>query len=289
MVLALSLVAGPALGEKRPKPYSIGPGDVLSVVIFAGGQNQEALDLTVASDGTVNFPFLGKVRVADLAVEELTESVTQALAQDYFVNPQVMVNIKEYRSRKISVSGAVGKPGLYVLDSGSTSLLEVIAMAGGVTRDRGSFAYVLRGAADEIQGAENVGELMRQKQTIQVDLRDLLDQGVTDKNVEILAGDVVYLPPTNFSDLTQYKVYVLGKVERPGAYDFYDGLTALDACVLAGGFAKYAAPNRTTITRRGRDSSQEAIEINLEKVRAGKETDIPLKPGDRIYVPESWL
>jgi polysaccharide export outer membrane protein len=57
---------------------------------------------------------------------------------------------------------------------------------------------------------------------------------------------------------------------------------------MAGGFARYAAPNRTTIVRT-EGSEQKVIKIDLEKVVQGKETDVVLQPGDRIHVPESWL
>ena len=287
LCLSLVLIACPVLAQERP--YIIGPGDVLSVIIFAGGRSQETLDLSVASEGSINFPFLGKVKAGGLTIPELTEIVTRPLAEDYFVNPQVIINVKDYKSKKVYVTGAVEKPGLYPLDSTSTTLLELIAKAGGVTKERSNFAYILKGGIEDLTPGKKIGELVQQKKSIQVNLQELFDQGITDRNVELKAGDVVYIQPTSFADLTRYKVYVLGKVKKPGVYDFQDGLTALDACILAGGFAKYAAPNRTVITRREVHGSQEMIKVNLDKVRKGERKDVLLKPGDRIYVPESWL
>ena len=284
--LSLAALATSALGQE--KPYIIGPGDILSVVIFAGGKSQESLDLSVSSEGAISFPFLGKIKAEGLSISELTEMVTQPLAADYFVNPQVIINVKNYKSKKIYITGALEKPGLYPLES-STTLLELIAKAGGVTKERSNFAYVLKGSINDLDPHKGIGELVQQKGSIKVNLRELLDQGITARNVELKAGDVVYIPPTSFSNLTQYKIYVLGKVKRPGVYDFQEGLTALDACILAEGFAKYAAPNRAVITRREQNGTQEMITINLDKVRKGREKDILLRPGDRIFVPESWL
>jgi polysaccharide export outer membrane protein len=285
--ITLALLATPAIAQD--KPYIIGPGDVLSVVIFAGGKSQEVLTLSVASEGTINFPFLGKITAEGLSIPELSEIVTRPLAADYFVNPQVIINVKDYKSKKVYITGAVEKPGLYPLDSSTTTLLELIAKAGGITRERSNFAYILKGSIDELAPGQEIAELVQQKKSIQVNLRELLDQGITGRNVELKAGDVVYIPPTSFADLTSYKVYVLGKVKKPGVYDFQDGLTALDACILAGGFDKYAAPNRTVVTRREANGSQEMIKINLNRVREGEKKDVLLQPGDRIYVPESWL
>ncbi len=84
------------------------------------------------------------------------------------------------------------------------------------------------------------------------------------------------------------KIYVLGRVKEPKAYDYQEGLTALNACALAGGFDPFAAPNRATITRK-KDGKEQVMKINLEKIRDGKESDPLLLPGDRIYVPESRL
>jgi polysaccharide export outer membrane protein len=62
----------------------------------------------------------------------------------------------------------------------------------------------------------------------------------------------------------------------------------MNACIMAGGFSKFAAPNRTRIIRKQGDI-QETIKINLNDVRKGKIPDIELRPGDRIHVPETWL
>ena len=285
--LAILLMAFPAFAKGQD--YIIGRGDVLSITIFAGGQTQETLDLPVSSQGTIAFPFLGEVKAAGLSVFELTESVTPPLAADYFVDPQVLISVRDYKSKKVYLTGAVQNSGLYALDSGSTTLLELIAKAGGVSQERGNYVYILRGSIADLRPEKKISELVKQKKSLKVNLRELLDLGIAERNVELLPGDVVYIPPSSIGDLTQYKIYVLGKVSSPGVYDFQEGLTALDACILAGGFAKYAAPNRSTVTRREPDGTQETIKINLNRVKKGKGKDITLKPGDRIYVPESWL
>lgn len=287
-ILLLSLLLLWHEGFAEEKPYIVGTGDVLSVKIFAGGTTQEALELTVSSKGTINFPFLGEIKAAGLSITQLTEVVTRPLRQDYFVDPQVIISIRDYRSKKVYITGAIEKPGLYPLE-GPTSLLEVLARAGGVTKERGNLAFILKASLKELKENKEIDQLVHQKQAVQVNLRELLDQGIMARNIELEADDVVYIQPASLSDLTRYKIYVLGKVEKPGVYDFQEGLTALDACTLAGGFAKYAAPNRTVITRREPGDSQQTININLDKVRKGDEKDVLLKPGDRIYVPESWF
>jgi polysaccharide export outer membrane protein len=286
-LVAVTVIALSAFAQD--KPYIIGPSDVLSVTIFAGGKTQEALYLPVSHKGTINFPFLGEVEAAGLSVSELTENMRGPLAEDYFVNPQVLIAVKDYKSKRVYLTGAVNKSGVFPLDSSTTTLLELIAKAGGVTEDRSNYAYILKGSINDVDEETEIGELVQKKNSIKVNLRELLDLGMADRNIRLQSGDVVYIPSSSSSDLTRYNIYVLGKVKSPGVYDFRDGLTALDACILAGGFDKYAAPNRSTITRREQDGTQEVIKINLNRVNKGKDKDIALKPGDRIFVPESWL
>jgi protein involved in polysaccharide export with SLBB domain len=83
-------------------------------------------------------------------------------------------------------------------------------------------------------------------------------------------------------------ISVEGEVKKPGVYDYQRGITALNACIMAGGFDKFAAPNRARIIRKENDK-QVIIKINLNDVKEGKIPDIELKPGDLILIPETWL
>jgi len=101
-------------------------------------------------------------------------------------------------------------------------------------------------------------------------------------------GDKVYIPLGTKLNQSTSKVYLEGEIKVPGMIDFQPGLTALNACIMADGFGKYAAPNRARIIRID-GSNQKIIKINLEKINDGELPDFPLKPGDRIHIPETWL
>ena len=169
-----------------------------------------------------------------------------------------------------------------------TTLMELIAKAGGVVPDRGNVAYILRGSAEEVVDGKSINELISRKEPIKVDLESLLDRGDMSANLPLVPGDVVYLPLGKALNLAKSKIYVGGKIEKPGLYDYQPGLTALSACILAGGFAKFSAPNRTKIFRK-ENGEQTVIEVDLNDVKEGDAPDVELKPGDRIHVPESWL
>jgi polysaccharide export outer membrane protein len=274
--LYLCISAGQCLSQG--KPYTIGPRDVLTLTIYAGGEKQQEVDLTVSAQGMINVPLIGATKAEGLTPSELEKQITEPLAMDYFVDPKVSIRIKEYHSLHYHISGAVKSPGLYETTA-EASLLELIAKAGGVQPDRGNVAYVMRSASGGDNGSAD---------PIKVNLQKLLDKGDMTANLALKPGDVVYIPLAKSLDLTESKIYVEGEVKTPGIYDYHPGITAMNACIMAGGFGQFAAPNRTQIIRQNGDEV-EIIKINLNRVKDGKAPDIELKPGDRIHVPETWL
>jgi polysaccharide export outer membrane protein len=267
--------------------YRIGPRDVLTLTIYAGGERQHAANLTVSSRGIINVPFIGPIRAGGLNISQLENAITKPLAADYFVNPEVNIIVSEYHSLQYYVSGAVGSPGLYEMKSEAT-LLELIAKAGGVSSNRGNIAYILHPSANHIDPEKKNHSLFSDKDPIKIDLKKLLDKGDMSQNVVLQSGDVVYIPLQSSLNLAESKIYLEGEVKRPGAYDYQEGMTALNACIMAGGFSKFAAPNRTKIIRQDGDK-QVIIKVNLNDVKKGKIPDAEIRPGDRIHIPETWL
>jgi polysaccharide export outer membrane protein len=265
------------------KAYLIGPNDVINFTIFAGGEKQHDADLTVSYNGTINAPFIGTVKVDGLTPSQLEVKITKPLSEDYFVNPKVNISIKEYHSLHYYISGAVNKPGMYVTATEAT-FLELIAKAEGLLPERGNLAYIMR-----ISNNEGVtGEELSHSEPIKVDLQRLLDKGDMSANPILMPGDVIYIPLNKALDLAESKIYVEGEVKKPGIYDYQPGMTAMNACIMAGGFDRFAAPNRTRVIRK-KDDDLEITKINLDHVKNGEIPDIELKPGDRVHVPETWL
>lgn len=270
--------------------YLLGPADIIAVTIFAGGEEQVAVDLTISEQGGVNFPFIGSFKAAGLTTSDLEKSVYVALEKDYFVDPQVHIRIKEYHSLHFFISGAVKKPGKYEMQS-TTTIMDLVAKAEGLTPERGNIAYIMRDTnrvvAVNVMSAQELidnGAI----EPLKVNLIKLLDEGDMSHNVTLIAGDSVYIPFAKGLNQSELKVYVSGEVKNPALYEYQPGMSALSVCIMAGGFDKHAAPNRTTIVRV-ENGKQEVLKIDLEDVVEGKIQDIPLKPGDRVHVPESWL
>jgi polysaccharide biosynthesis/export protein len=287
ILIQLFIFLAPHSSPARGKAYIVGPRDVLSITIYAGGELQQEVELTVSAKGVINAPFVGAIKAVGFTLPQLEDRITRPLAKDYFVSPEVNIRVAGYHSLRYFISGAVKEPGLYEMTS-RTTLMELIAKAGGVLPDRGNVAYVLRGSAEEVVEGKSINELISRKEPIKVDLESLLDRGDMSANLRLVPGDVVYLPLGKALNLAKSKIYVGGKIEKPGLYDYQPGLTALNACILAGGFAKFSAPNRTKIFRK-ENGEQMVIDIDLNDVKEGDAPDVELKAGDRIHVPESWL
>lgn len=112
--------------------YRIGVGDTLDVRVFQVA-DLSFEELVVDTSGNINLPLIGAVRSAGRTAGEMSTDIAGRLAARYLRDPQVTVTVKEAASQKITVDGAVTKPGVYEM-RGSTSLLQAVAMAEGPTR-----------------------------------------------------------------------------------------------------------------------------------------------------------
>ncbi len=271
----------------RGSSYRIGSGDIINLYVLVGGEEQVNVDLVVSDQGEINIPFAGKIHAAGLTSTELEEKIYTPLERDYFRAPQVHVKVSGYHSLQFFISGAVNSPGMYEMDF-SPTVMELIAKAGGVKPERGNVAYIFKGKKGMIEDEETLASTMDAKKPLKVDLLKLLDEGDITGNIVLESGDTMYIPLGRKLNQLGTKIYVDGRVKSPNVFDYQPGLTALSAVIMAGGLAKYAAPNRASIIRVT-EEGQEIIKINLEKVKTGDLPDVPLQPDDRVHVPESWL
>ena len=133
---------GPASGPRARAPdaptsaatpvngaYKIGPLDVLDISVFQVPELTKSVQVT--DSGTVNLPLVGEISVAGKSAQEVERDLTARLGAKYVKNPQVTVYVKEYNSQRVTITGAVKNPGVYPI-KGNTSLVQVVAMAGGL-------------------------------------------------------------------------------------------------------------------------------------------------------------
>ena len=109
--------------------YRIGAQDLLAISVF--GVEELNKEVRVNSNGQVSLPLIGAVMAGGKTIPELETELGKKYAGGYLQNPQVTVFVKEFTSQRITLEGAFKKPGIYPI-TGRTSLLQAVAMGGGV-------------------------------------------------------------------------------------------------------------------------------------------------------------
>lgn len=128
----------PASQPSQPQPldtlaglnadYRVGPNDLIDIEVF--GVPELKRTVRVNSSGLVSLPLVGNVSLLGLTGQQTEERIAAAYAEKYLQNPQVSVFIKEFTTRRITIEGAVAKPGIYPV-TGQLTLLRALALAGG--------------------------------------------------------------------------------------------------------------------------------------------------------------
>ena len=126
-VVLLALLCFTAVANEAEN-YKLGAGDVIVIQVF--GEDELKLETQLTDSGTVNYPFLGTIKVVGMSIKELEQHVYNGLKPDYFVEPNVFVGIVQYRP--FYIHGEVKKPGGYPYQPGMT-VNQAIALAGGLT------------------------------------------------------------------------------------------------------------------------------------------------------------
>ena len=116
-------------GDTTSEDYRIAPLDVLEISVF--GVPDLTRTAQVSSSGTISMPLIKTVKAGGRTASELERDIAKKLQASYLQEPQVSVFIKEYNSQRITVDGAVQKPGIYPI-TGKISLLQAIALAEGL-------------------------------------------------------------------------------------------------------------------------------------------------------------
>lgn len=268
-IVALLLLAAQAAPAQRPQAgptaeYVIGAQDVLNVTVF-GEPDASRAGVTVDDDGTIDCPYIGRVKAAGQTTRALELDLKQRLSKGLFVNPSVSVEIVKYRSKTVTVQGMVRAPGEFKLE-GNVSIMSVLAQAGSMTPDAGSYVVITRYGSPP--GAPAGTEAAAQQ--IRVPRRDL--ESGRAQAITLQDRDTIFVPKAE-------TVFVLGYVRQTGPIVYEDGLTVERALSLAGGATERAATSRITIER--------IVDGKLQRIRV-RLTD-PVLPNDTIKVPQRIL
>jgi polysaccharide export outer membrane protein len=265
LVLTLLSAQGPA-PPKHDVNYVVGPADILRVTVF--NEPQLSGHFRIENDGTFNYPFLGRVKADGLTVAAVATALKEGLGGGYLRNPQITVEVVEFRSQSVFVMGEVRTPGKYVL-SGTATLLDALAQAGSTTGAAGADVLILHPKQKISSTPTFPGQ--GDAEIEHVSLREIED-GKLSRNVAIRDGDTIFVPKAD-------RFYVIGMVRNAGSYPLERNMTVLQAISTAGGISERGSNRRLKIIR---------IVDNKRKELDAKPTDI-VQPGDTIVVPQRLL
>jgi len=264
----------------------VNTGDKLSIQVYQ--EPDLSGSFTVDFGGEINYPLLGQVYAQGLSLDELKAFLTERLAAEYLVNPQVKVEFEESPNKSVSVLGQVIKPGNYIYTP-NLSLIKLVSQVGGFTPAAlTNDIKIVRAASDG------------NKTTIQVDMDKIIKEASQDFILE--PGDVVYVEKNSQNLMGQIGagkedvespkdfITILGQVATPGNYHLTKDVTLIRVIGQAGGFTPVAATNRIKIVRSDPESGkQKVVMVNGGKIMDGRAKDVKLEPGDLITVPETYF
>ena len=280
LVFASAFLASPIAGQvqkqienTQPNPVDnnlpiqkIGPDDLLQIQVYDSPELTRSV--RVAPDGTVQLPMLPKlIKVEGYYPSDLDKIIAHELqVEGILVRPVVTVTIAEYRSRPISVVGAVKKPVTFQA-YGSVHLLDAISQADGFNDTAGGDILISKPGV-------NGGSLVQR-----IPLRQLLSGEDASLNVALEGGEEVRVPEGG-------RIYVVGNVKKPGSVALHntEDLTVMRALAESEGLLPYSS-NFAYILRRGENGSD--IPVPLNKIMTRKAPDVTLKTNDVLFIPEN--
>ncbi len=249
----------PAQAAPRAEPdYIVGPTDVIAVRIY--GEEKLSGKIRIDNDGSFPFEYLGRVKAEGMTTAQIEGYLAKALGDGYLRNPQVSVEVVEYRSKSVFVTGEVRSPNKYSLQGNST-LMDALTLAGSITQNAGNWVQITHAR----QGLEVLGPSASVEYDMRVNLRDI--QTGKAQNIRMQDGDTIFVPKAE-------RVSVVGQVRNTGFVVFEEGMTVFDAIAAAGGITEKGSNSRIEIIR---------IENGQRKSIDARHTDI-LKPGDQVNV-----
>src|SRR4051812_25131829 len=206
-------------------------------------------------------PYLKRVLVAGLSLQEAQDKITRLLKADYLVHPQVRIEVDQFKARSILMTGEIKIQGKLPLAGTTMSLLEALAQAGSATASASNEVLIMH--------APKPGE--KAPEPIVVNRKDL-ELGRVGRDITLQDGDIVNIPVAK-------RFYISGFIRTPGSFVLDTGTTVGQAIILAGGLTDRGSDRRLTVVRNVKGL---AVEIAVKM-------DDLVMPNDEIKVKSRFF
>lgn len=235
--------------------YVVGPGD--EVVIRAWGQVDIDYRATIDRNGAINIPRVGNINVSGIKFQDIEGFLRTAIGR-VFRNFELNVTLGQLRSIQIFVVGQARRPGSYTVSSLST-LVNALFASGGPS-SRGSMRSIQLKRGDKV--------------VTEFDIYDLLIKGDKSRDVKLLPGDVIYIPPVGGL------VALSGSVNEPAIYEIKPNTTFSNLLDLAGGLTTTAAGQKAKVERIADRKTRQLEEFTLDQAGLAR----TLRDGDLVQI-----
>jgi len=238
----------PATDIPVPAEYVLGPGDELNIQFY--GSKQESLQLVIDREGLVSMPSIGPLSLAGQNFQQAKALIAEKIHQ-HMIGVTGSVSMGRLRSMRVFVLGDVNSPGSYVV-SGLSTISNALFVSGGISK-KGSLRHIILKRAG--------------KKVAELDLYDFLLRGDSHRDIRLLPGDVIFVPPVG--DV----VAVAGEVTRPAIYELknnHSGISVAKLLQLAGGKLATADISHAQVDSITKQGNRALLDVGIDKKTTAK-------------------
>jgi polysaccharide biosynthesis/export protein len=238
----------------------------------------------IDGDGNINLPLVGRIHAAGMTLQELEVDLVRRL-REYIRDPHVFVDIVGFRSAPVYFVGLFVRPGIYPLQ-GNRTLTEMLSSVGGMQPNASRHLTITR--HEEYGPIPLPGAIVdpeKKVSTVEISLGSLRQNINPAENILLQPYDVITVGRAEL-------VYVNGEVLRIGGIELgeRDSISILQALSQSGGFSLNAKKDKVRILRPIETTNRRTmIEVDAKALFEGKGIDVPLLPGDIVYIPRSYV
>ncbi len=243
--------------QSQSSEYRLGDGDSIRVLVF---QNPDlTVETRVTENGTITYPLIGNLKIGGMTIPSAEQTIAKALSDGGFIQkPQVNIVLLLNRGNQVSVLGQVSRPGRFALETFTTRLSEMIAIAGGIG-PLGADTAIITGMRD--------GKPIRKE----IDITGMFLNNNLQDDVVVAGGDVIFIQ-------RQPMYYIHGAVQRAGAFRIERKMTIRQALALSGGLTARGTDRKLEVYRRGANDQIERLIPDMDDL---------VRADDVLFVRES--